>query len=77
MGKHIGLIGYPVKHSISPHFQQAALDYHKLDIRYELWEATPDQLPDVVSQLRKPQNAGANVTVPYKEAVLPSVGQRR
>lgn len=71
MGKHIGLIGYPVKHSISPHFQQAALDYHKLDIRYELWEATLDQLPDLVNELRKPENAGANVTVPYKEAVLP------
>ncbi len=71
MGKHIGLIGCPVKHSISPHFQQAALDYHKLDIRYELWEATPEQLPDVVNDLRKAQNIGANVTVPHKQAVLP------
>ncbi|MFU8796944.1 MAG: shikimate dehydrogenase, partial [Dehalococcoidia bacterium] len=63
--------GYPIKHSISPQFQQAALDYHQLDIRYELWETEPARLRRVVDDLRKPQNVGANVTVPYKEAVLP------
>ena len=71
MASYIGLIGFPIRHSVSPHFQQAALDYHKLDIRYELWETNPDQLQDVVNDLRKPRNIGANVTVPYKEAVLP------
>jgi shikimate dehydrogenase len=71
MSRHIGLIGYPLKHSISPYFQQVALDYHRLDIRYELWETSPTQLQDRVNDLRKPQNVGANVTVPHKEAVLP------
>lgn len=71
MARRIGLIGYPIKHSISPQFQQAALDYHNLDIRYELWETKPAHLHKVVDDLRKPQNIGANVTVPYKEAVLP------
>jgi len=71
MTKYIGLIGYPIKHSISPHFQQAALDYYQLDIRYEAWETSPTQLQDRVNDLRKPQNVGANVTVPHKEAVLP------
>ena len=71
MPRYIGLIGYPLKHSISPYFQQAALDYYRLDIRYEAWETGPAQLQDIVNDLRKPQNVGANVTVPYKEAVLP------
>jgi len=71
MTKYIGLIGYPLKHSISPHFQQAALDYYQLDIRYEAWETSPEKLHDIVDNLRKPQNLGANVTVPYKEAALP------
>ena len=71
MSRYIGLIGYPLKHSISPYFQQAALDYYQLDIRYELWETSPAQLKDIVNDLRKPQNVGANVTVPHKEAVLP------
>jgi shikimate dehydrogenase len=71
MTKYIGLIGYPLKHSISPYFQQAALDYYQLGIRYEAWETTPAELPDIVKNLRKPQNIGANVTVPYKQTVLP------
>ena len=71
MSKYIGLIGYPVKHSISPFFQQAALDYYQLDICYEAWETEPGQLQGIVNSLREPQNIGANVTVPYKEAVLP------
>jgi shikimate dehydrogenase len=71
MRRYIGLIGYPLKHSVSPYFQQAALDYYHLDVRYEAWETAPAQLQDIVNSLRKPQNIGANVTVPYKETILP------
>ncbi len=75
MPDFVGLIGYPVKHSISPYFQQAALDYYNLDMRYEAWEIPEDQLGEAVSKLRQPQNRGANVTTPYKEAVLPLLDQ--
>ena len=71
MAKFIGLIGCLTKHSISPYFQQAALDYYHFDIRYETWETNPEKLEAVVAGLREPQNLGANVTVPYKEVVLP------
>jgi len=71
MTRYIRLIGYPIRHSISPYFQQAALDYYRLDIRYEVWETSPDELGRVVNKLREAENVGANVTVPHKEAVLP------
>jgi shikimate dehydrogenase len=71
MSKFIGLIGYPIKHSVSPYFQQAALDYYHLDIRYQAWETSSGKLESMVASLREPQNLGANVTVPYKESVLP------
>jgi shikimate dehydrogenase len=71
MSRFVGLIGYPIKHSISPLFQQAALDYYELDIRYEAWETRPDRLEEIVNDIRRPQNIGANVTVPYKETVIP------
>jgi len=70
MSKYIGLIGYPIKHSISPCFQQAALDYYHLDIYYEAWETSPGGLEHSIARLRESQNLGANVTVPYKQAVL-------
>ncbi len=71
MKKYVGLIGYPIKHSISPYFQQAALDYYQLDIHYGLWETSPEKLQDMVNDLREAQNLGANVTVPHKETILP------
>ena len=71
MTKFIGLIGYPIRHSISPYFQQAALDFYQLDTRYEAWETSTGELESTVARLREPQNLGANVTVPYKETVLP------
>ncbi|TEU04860.1 MAG: shikimate dehydrogenase, partial [Dehalococcoidia bacterium] len=75
MTKYAGLIGYPVGHSISPAMQQAAFDHYKLDIRYELWETEPSELGAVVERLRRPETLGANVTVPHKEAVMPSMDE--
>jgi shikimate dehydrogenase len=56
--------------SISPIFQQAAFDYLGLDIRYEVWDTDKDELPNVVEGIRQYPKLGANVTIPYKEAVL-------
>lgn len=71
MTKKIGLIGKPVGHSISPLVQQAALDYCRIDARYELWETEAEALAQRVEGLRRPDRLGANVTVPHKEAVIP------
>lgn len=71
MTKFVGLIGYKLKHSISPQFQQVAFDYLGLDIRYEVWETAKDELPNVVEGVRDASRLGANVTIPHKEAVLP------
>jgi len=71
MTKFVGLIGHKLKHSVSPQFQQAAFDHLELDIRYKVWETAKDELPEVVEGLRDDSKLGANVTIPYKEAVLP------
>ncbi len=70
MTQVIGLIGYPLGHSISPIFQQAAFDHLGLDLRYELWETRPEKLADTVKDIRSAGKLGSNVTVPYKESVL-------
>jgi len=66
----ISIIGYPLKHTVSPVFQQAAFDYYHLDVRYEVWETEATNLSVVINQLRQPQSLGANITIPYKEAAL-------
>ncbi len=68
---YLGLIGYPLGHSVSAVFQQAALDYYQLEARYLVWETAPEQVKSVVQDLRRDDHWGANVTVPYKETVIP------
>lgn len=65
--RYAGLIGFPVEHSLSPVFQQAAFDALGLDVRYELWPTPEDEVAERVASLRAPQFIGANVTVPHKE----------
>lgn len=69
--RYLGVIGYPLEHSLSPLFQQPALDHLGLDIRYEAWPTPPDRLAQTVAGLRAPDRLGANVTIPHKEAVIP------
>jgi shikimate dehydrogenase len=71
MTKRAGVIGYPVRHSISPVFQQAAFDDLGIDARYEHWETPPEQLERQVASLRGPDVLGANVTIPHKQAIVP------
>ncbi|MFI5271582.1 MAG: shikimate dehydrogenase family protein [Ktedonobacterales bacterium] len=69
--RRAGLIGMPVAHSRSPVMQQAAFDALGLAARYELWETPPEALAARIASLRAPGMLGANVTVPYKLAVVP------
>jgi len=71
MTKHVVLIGNPVARSRSPAFQNAAFRAARIDAEYGLAEITPDVLPATVAMLRGADWLGANVTIPYKEAVLP------
>ena len=75
MTRYVGLIGYPLGHSVSPAMQQAAFDHYQLDLRYEAWETEPSELGNILAHLRLPSTLGANVTVPYKEAVMPLVDE--
>jgi len=70
MTQLIALLGHPVAHSISPSFQQAALDALGIDARYEAWDTPSADVPVALERLRSAALLGANVTVPHKETVL-------
>jgi len=65
----VGLIGNPVAHSLSPVMHNAAFDTLGLNWRYVPLRVAPDRLGDAVSGLPALGFCGANVTVPYKEAI--------
>lgn len=68
--RRIALLGHPVAHSISPQFQQAALDALGVEATYEAWDVEPADLRSAVERLRSGDLMGANVTVPHKVAVM-------
>ena len=70
MQQHVGILGYPLSHSISPAFQQAAFDYYGLSVTYHAWPAAPEDLGDAIKKLYTENHLGANVTVPHKEAAV-------
>lgn len=69
--KLVGIFGWPVEHSRSPIFQNAAFEALELDYCYVPLSVRPDDLADAVRGLRAMNFAGANVTIPHKEAVIP------
>ena len=70
MDSALGIIGYPIGHSISPTFQQAALDSLGINAEYRAYAVHPDDVGPFVNSLRSDAVSGINVTVPHKEAVM-------
>ena len=69
--KHALLIGHPLGHSLSPAFHNAAFRATGINATYHLADVLPGDLAATVATLRARDMYGANVTVPYKQAVLP------
>ena len=66
----VGVIGWPVKHSLSPPMHNAAFAELGLEWAYVPLPVYPDHVSEAVRGLRALGFAGANVTVPHKQAVL-------
>ncbi|MCF3941833.1 shikimate dehydrogenase [Oceanobacillus alkalisoli] len=68
----LGLIGYPIQHSLSPWIHERLLQKAQLQGEYRLFEITPeDDFEQKVMELKEKELDGFNVTVPYKEKIIP------
>jgi len=71
---HLGLVGYPLEHSLSPKIHIAALKECKLDGDYSLFPVFPDDkqgLDALLARFRSGEITGLNVTIPHKQNVIP------
>ncbi len=71
MTKKVFIYGNPVVHSKSPAMHTAAYKALSLDYVYEKRLIQPEALQAAIEELRRPDVAGANITVPFKSAVIP------
>lgn len=66
----IALLGWPVKHSASPRFHNAALEALGINATYMAFEVPPENLANAFRGMAALNVIGANFTVPHKEAAF-------
>jgi shikimate dehydrogenase len=67
--KVVGVIGYPISHSLSPQMHNAAFAHLGLNYIYVAWEVAPQNLKLAMDGVRGLGIVGLNVTIPHKEKV--------
>ncbi|MDS3859344.1 shikimate dehydrogenase [Thermosynechococcaceae cyanobacterium BACA0444] len=67
----LGVIGYPVKHSLSPVIHNAALESLELDYVYLPFPIAPGDLAAALPGMLAIGVQGFNITIPHKQGIIP------
>lgn len=67
--KQFGLIGFPLGHSFSKKFFTEKFERENIDAHYDLYELK--DISEFIALKEKQELCGVNVTIPYKEQVMP------
>ena len=73
LGQHarlVGLLGWPVAHSVSPQMHNAAFQEAGMACLYAALAVPPHLVGQAITGLNALGFVGANVTIPHKEAVM-------
>jgi shikimate dehydrogenase len=73
--KLLGIIGDPVKHSLSPVIHNAAISYLGVDYIYVPFPLKPKDLTTVIAGFSSIGIVGFNVTIPHKQAIIPLLSE--
>ena len=70
MKKNFGIIGNPIKHSLSPILHKYWFDKYSLDADYKIIEATDNDLSKIIGRIKEGSLSGINVTLPFKQKII-------
>ncbi|MDR0913642.1 MAG: shikimate dehydrogenase [Oscillospiraceae bacterium] len=68
--KNFAVIGHPIKHSISPFIHRQLLDFAEIEGSYAQIDVAPEDFDNFL-QTSKTKYSGFNVTIPYKQKIIP------
>ena len=77
MNKFAGIIGYPLSHTLSPSMHNFIYQKLGIDVEYKKWEISPNNLKSHIEKINNENFIGANITVPYKEKIVPLLDEIR
>ena len=69
--KKFGIIGRPLSHSLSPMLHNYWFKKYGISANYSLIEIELNEIEKIIEKIRNNVLHGINVTVPYKQAVIP------
>ena len=69
--KSFGIIGKPLSHSISPELHNFWFKKYNISADYSLLEIEQNEIEEIIKKIRNKELHGINVTVPYKQVVIP------
>ena len=68
MIKKFGIIGNPIKHSLSPVLHNYWFKKYNINADYSIIDVKDEnQLPRIIKQIRNREISGINITLPYKQ----------
>ena len=71
MTKNFGIIGNPIKHSLSPVLHNYWFKKYKIDANYSVLDVQEKDLSKIVNKLKNKSLSGINITLPYKQKIVP------
>ena len=70
-----GIIGFPLGHTFSPQIHNPAFKTLNIDAIYEKLPINPDSFNNDILKLKTGNYNGFNVTVPFKQRIIPFIDQ--
>ena len=71
--KSFGIIGNPIAHSLSPVLHNYWFKKYNIEANYSLLNVTEENLKNVINKIRDKELSGINVTLPYKQKIIPFI----
>lgn len=63
---HLGILGWPLGHSLSPKLHQFFMGHLNLQGQYTAWPTPPDEFTNQLTTCRAQNVQGVNITLPHK-----------
>tara|TARA_X000000950_G_scaffold224177_1_gene270180 strand:- start:1545 stop:2366 length:822 start_codon:yes stop_codon:yes gene_type:complete len=70
MKKKFGIIGNPIKHSLSPVLHEYWFKKYNINADYSIIEASDNELPKIIEEIKQGSYSGINVTLPFKQKII-------
>ena len=71
--KLFGIIGSPIAHSLSPVLHNYWFKKYNIEADYSLLNITEENLKNVINRIKDKELSGVNVTLPYKQKIIPFI----